>query len=468
MVRQTLGPRIWMAAALLLAALAAFAPVGGAGAQTEQASITLYKAVCPAGYTGTDYYADCAANAGSGYSFTLSGPGYAGTPTKVTSGSGFTFFEGIAADGTYTLIESFPANIVDYAVFCAEGETGAPFPVTVVADGISLNLTTANDLRCDWFNVPSGPANNDQASVTIYKAVCPPEYAGTAYFDDCYGTPGNGYVFDMAGPGFAGSDTTEGGFAVFAGITAAGTYTVLETPTVPLAGYVVNCTEGGRSFPFSYVEGGIELTLGVNDDVRCDWYNLPADNDLASVTIYKAVCTAKEAADDDFDDCDDWPGVDIDFALDGPGDSVDATTGDDGFVYFDGIDVAGTYTITEDFPDDVEDYVVSCSEAGVAVEVTDAEGGISLQLALDDDLRCDWYNILEAGAAAPTPTPKPSGGTTGGTTGGVSTLPRAGTGVGEAGLPLGRFTWALAFAGLAAVAVLGTRLRSQSGGGIHH
>src|SRR5687767_10839702 len=109
--------RMCLGLALALAALVSLAPTDVARAQVPQASITLYKAVCPEGYTGTDYYADCFDNPGNGYSFTFSGPGYAGPPTKPTSGSGLTFFDGISTNGTYTLIESFPANIVDFAVF---------------------------------------------------------------------------------------------------------------------------------------------------------------------------------------------------------------------------------------------------------------------------------------------------------------------------------------------------------------
>src|SRR5918997_70381 len=34
--------------------------------------------------------------------------------------------------------------------------------------------------------------DNGLASITIYNAVCPPDYTGGDYYADCYGTPGGG------------------------------------------------------------------------------------------------------------------------------------------------------------------------------------------------------------------------------------------------------------------------------------
>ncbi|HUG61169.1 MAG TPA: hypothetical protein VMP03_04950 [Methylomirabilota bacterium] len=446
--------RLCLGLVLALAALAALAPTDTARAQAEQASITIYKSVCPEDYTGEDYFADCYDNPGNGFTFNLAGPGYDGGPVT-TGGSGFTAFEGIDADGAYTLTELFPDNIVDYAVVCSAG--GVAFPFSYVAGGIQLALTTSDDLRCDWYNIPVGPNTNDEASLTIYKAVCPEEYAGDSYFADCYDTPGEDYVFDLDGPGFAGSDTTGAdGFAVFEGIATAGDYFLSESSPISIDSYVVNCSEGGVAFPFTYVEGGIEITLGVNDDLRCDWYNIPADNQLASVTIYKWLCSAGADDDDDFGDCFDEPGDSIDFALAGPSGPANATTGADGFAFFDGIDIAGTYTITEDFPDDVDGYAVFCVEAGEPFAVTTIEDGISLNLALDDDLRCDWYNVLKAGAPSPSPSPG----------GGVSTLPSTGAGADDSALAIDRFGWPLALAGIVAIAVLATAHRFRGAAAI--
>ena len=453
MLPRTTALRVCMGFALILAALAAIAPFSAARAQA-QASITLYKAVCPEGYTGTDYGEDCYDNPGAGYTFTLAGPGFNGAET--TAASGFAAFEGISANGTYTLIETIPANIVDFAVFCSEG--GEPFPVTAVAGGISLALTTADDLRCDWYNVPVGPANNDQASVTIRKSVCPAEYAGTAYYEDCYDNPGSGYTYTLTGPGVDADATTgPGGIAFFEGITQAGDFTLVETPPVTIEAYAVYCSEDDAAFPFTYVEGGIAFALELNDDVRCDWFNVPADNQLASVTIYKTICPDGYDDEDYYEDCYDTPGANIAFALAGPGGPANATSGAGGIAFFENIDVAGTYTITETFPANIEDYVVFCAEAGTAVDVTYVANGITLDLALDDDVRCDWFNIPEQGA--PAPTPRATTTTTTAATPSVSTLPRAGIGGADAGLG-GGLAIALALAGIAVIAGSVARVRS--------
>jgi hypothetical protein len=454
MVARTMALRIGMGFALVLAALAAVASFGAARAQAPQASITLYKAVCPEGYTGTNYGADCYGTPGGGYTFTLTGPGFSGAET--TAASGFAAFEGISANGTYTLIETLPPNIDDFAVSCSAG--GQPFPFTYVAGGISLALTTADDLRCDWFNVPVCPATNDQASVTIRKADCPPEYTGTAVYEDCYANPGSGYTFTLSGPGGTAEATTgAAGVAFFEGITEPGAYTLTETPPAPVEAHAVFCTEDDAAFPFTYVQGGIAFTLGPNDDVKCDWFNVPADNQLASVTIYKTICPAGYTGTDYYADCYDTPGANISFALAGPAGPATATTGADGFAFFENIDAAGTYTITETFPASIDDFAVFCSEAGTAVDVTKVANGITLDLALDDDLRCDWFDIPEAGAAVPTSQPTTAAAAT--STPAVSTLPRTGAGPTETGLFGGSLALALALAGITVVAVAILRTR---------
>src|SRR5687767_2290841 len=79
MFRGMMVLRVCLGLALVLAAVAAVAPVAAARAQgNELASVTIYNAVCPPGYTGADYFADCYGNPGSGYTFNLAGPGYAG------------------------------------------------------------------------------------------------------------------------------------------------------------------------------------------------------------------------------------------------------------------------------------------------------------------------------------------------------------------------------------------------------
>jgi hypothetical protein len=73
----------------------------------------------------------------------------------------------------------------------------------------------------------------------------------------------------------------------------------------------------------------------------------------------------------------------------------------------------GAYVYCRDLTDDEVLYDGSATDSG---------GTIVLDVEVDDEIVCDWYNITEA----------PAGGTTGGTTSGggtVTTLPATGSGL---------------------------------------
>jgi uncharacterized protein YkwD len=275
MSRRTIVPRVCfgLLVALTLAAATAVVPVGMSRAQDNGlASVTIYNSVCPPDYTGSDYYADCYGTPGSGYTFHLAGPGFAGSTT--TAESGFTYFEGIDASGSYLLTQDMPADVVGYEVVCSED--GEFFPLTYVAGGVQLDLTTSDDLRCDWFNVPIGPNNNSLASITIYTAVCPTDYAGTAFFTDCFGTPGSGYTFSLSGPdGAAEATSGPAGIAFFEGLATAGSYTVTQLFPGDSVGRAIFCGEADEALDVTLVESGFVLDLTLDDDVRCDWYVVP-------------------------------------------------------------------------------------------------------------------------------------------------------------------------------------------------
>jgi hypothetical protein len=160
------------------------------------------------------------------------------------------------------------------------------------------------------------------------------------------------------------------------------------------------------------------------------------DNELASITIYTAICPVGYEGDDLFGDCYDTPGADIPYLLTGPSspEPVTNTTGADGFTAFEGIDEAGVYDLQIDVPGDAADFVAFCSdEFGEPFASTSSTeiGLVELDLTLDDDLRCDFYVIPED-LRGETPTAQPTPGTT---------LPN--TGSGTTGSPTGGTTWPL-------------------------
>ncbi len=160
----------WIAGlALLLALVAAMTPTG-VGAQGARASITIYKSQCPIGYEGTNFFEDCYPNAMEGITFTLTPDG--GTAaTAVTGASGFTAFEDLGG-GTYVLSEEIPGDFNDFVAFCSAGGETFPFEYATDVSGIVLDLTTADDLRCDFYSIPAEVAEETPAP-TVTPAKTP-------------------------------------------------------------------------------------------------------------------------------------------------------------------------------------------------------------------------------------------------------------------------------------------------------
>ena len=83
--------------------------------------------------------------------------------------------------------------------------------------------------------------NNGLASITIYNAVCPPDYTAADYYNDCYWTPLGDASFDLVGPGYAGggATTAANGFTYFEGIDEDGAYVLTQTAPGDIVGYEV-------------------------------------------------------------------------------------------------------------------------------------------------------------------------------------------------------------------------------------
>jgi hypothetical protein len=178
-----------------------------------------------------------------------------------------------------------------------------------------------------------------------------------------------------------------------------------------------------------------------------------ADNNLASITIYTAVCPSGYAGNDLFGDCFDNPGADIAYLLTGPAfpETVTTSSGADGLAAFEGIDEPGEYLLQVDVPLEFASVVAFCSdEFGDPFPVADesAVGGVGLDLTLDDDLRCDFY-IIPEDLSGRTPTPQPTQAPQATST--VGALPNTGTG--PNGIE-GGTSWPLAWA-LALLVVAG-------------
>jgi hypothetical protein len=160
MLRQR-GEKVRLVAglALAIALVAAVAPFAGARALAQAdnnlASITIYTAICPAGYAGDDLFGDCYDNPGGDIAYLLTGPAFPETVTTSSGASGLAAFEGIDEPGEYLLQVDLPLAYADVAANCSD-EFGEPFPVAdeSAVGGVGLDLTLDDDLRCDFYLIP--------------------------------------------------------------------------------------------------------------------------------------------------------------------------------------------------------------------------------------------------------------------------------------------------------------------------
>lgn len=136
--------------------------------------LTIANLVCPAGYAGDAYAADCT-EPGAGNLFQVTRPNSdaIGDFTR-TDGDGLVTFEvgSLGANGSVGMGAQLPPGVDDYAVVCATIEDGERI-VTGVLIGrpgfalVIVPITAGVDLRCDWYYLPAGePGDEDEPTAT--------------------------------------------------------------------------------------------------------------------------------------------------------------------------------------------------------------------------------------------------------------------------------------------------------------
>ena len=259
----------------LAAALATFAGSRAQAQENGQASITIYTAICPAGFSGDDLFGACYDNPGADITYELTASGATESVAATSDANGFAAFEGLTVEGQYVLQNTLPGDFVDLVARCSED--GADFPLTPGEHfgQYLLNLTTDNDIRCDFYVIGEDQNGGEAASITIYKATCPAGYTGDNFFEDCYdnATAGVRFFLNVGGEGALDATTDANGFAAFEGLVGGGTVILGENE---FDEFFVLCSKGGENFPIEYLDSAIQLELTPDDDIRCDWYNIPA------------------------------------------------------------------------------------------------------------------------------------------------------------------------------------------------
>ncbi|HUG61168.1 MAG TPA: hypothetical protein VMP03_04945, partial [Methylomirabilota bacterium] len=291
--------RLAAGVALGLALMAAFAPFAGSRAMAQDnglASITIYTAICPPGFDGDDY-GECYDNPGANIEYWLTGPAFDDTVVAETGASGFTAFENIDVDGEYALQIQIPGDFVSIAAFCSAGGSNFPFEYDEIVGTILLDLTTSDDLRCDFYITPDDQGAGS-ANLTIHNRVCPVGFTGPDFFNACHDNPVSGQVFYLDSTDGPQGTTNAAGDVTFAGL-APDSYFVFGGPPGDFidvtAIFCAPTAAPGAPFPFSQDDGeaGFTIALAGGDDVTCDFYSVPVDQgapDTGTLTIYKATC----------------------------------------------------------------------------------------------------------------------------------------------------------------------------------
>jgi|GEM_PF-5477311 len=294
---------------LVAVALLGVASPGQARAvQTDGARLTIHNRICPTGFTGPDFYGTCHDTAPDpGLPFSITGPESA---SGTTDANGDVTFGGLMP-GSYTVSGGVPGEFADVTYFCARRATpSVSFPFSVVATGISVTLADTDDVVCDWYNspidlsgLPTATAVVEPATLTVYAAICPVDFTGDSYFDECFDRPADAasVIFLLSAGGVALTEQAVGddGHARFNGVQA-GTY--LLSDSVPgdfLDGRFVYCTFDGGSavaYDLGFDENAIEITIQPGQEVACDWYIEPADlRGEPIATVPAPTATAKPA-----------------------------------------------------------------------------------------------------------------------------------------------------------------------------
>ena len=287
--------------ALLTVALTALsAPrVGAQGvdAAATTATLTIHNRLCPAGFTGPDYFGTCHGTpAPAGLTFSADGPE---SVDGATDASGNVVFSDLTP-GTYDVTGGVPLDFATLNIACTPAATpGVPYPFTPLpaggasaTTGAQITLAAGANIVCDFYNtpVPQGPTT---AKLTIRGRLCPTGYAGSNFFADCATPVPAGIEYSVTGPESATIAVGANGNAVFTDLTP-GTYTVRGGVPGEFALLVVDCTSAVAPFPavpFTPLGGGVRgpndvtglsIVLGAGADVVCSFYNIPEDLSGAS------------------------------------------------------------------------------------------------------------------------------------------------------------------------------------------
>lgn len=148
-----------------------------------RASLTIHNRLCPEGFAGSDYYANCHHTpAPAGLEFAVEG---AAALVGTTDGAGNLVFD--LAPGEYAVRGGVPGEFATLVVYCAPvAAPGTPFAFTPLGNGtrgpndltgIVLALAAGDAVVCDWYNTPEN-LRGEEIPPTAAPAPAPTARAG--------------------------------------------------------------------------------------------------------------------------------------------------------------------------------------------------------------------------------------------------------------------------------------------------
>ncbi|MGC4191722.1 MAG: hypothetical protein QM589_11270 [Thermomicrobiales bacterium] len=390
--------------------------------------------------------------------------------------------------GTYSAYTDVPRGTAQEVLYCSDlaGDISpVAFNENVVA---TFQLEEGGRFDCSWFILPAGtdgavdetptatatatqpevstetptatatataaptetlvPTEPSATSLTVHLALCPQDYSGSDYYDDCHTNGVDGMEFLLDGPDGQLSETTTlpetpgPGVAVFENLSG-GDYTLAGGPPGDFGQVVLYCTtqpDGTRiDAPVSGAQAS--LTIGEGENVLCDWYYIPenaqgetptqtatavptgttaptatpspteAPRAAILVTLYS--CPAPDAGTTyggaTYDQLKQSCGTTVDdvpFSLGDVGaPPLVANTGisGSGAVRFYDL-VPADYTLSPTLPDSLTSTAVFCTIDGDnRYQKALQNGGVTFVNVESEQISCDWFAV-----SAPQPTPPPT------------------------------------------------------------
>ncbi len=282
--------RVGAVVALMLALVAALAPSGGLSARAgivPAGPITLQTWTCPDNYAGQEYLNDC--SPGAPNEATVTYPD-GETATGMAGGDGIiAFAAGVSGQHTVSLNESADTNRFYYACF----DGADVFSFDGASNSFQVSLGAAESLFCRWYITPlvdvapsPAPSGGDGiygAGFAVRPLICPQEYAGDDFLEDCGPVddvlvqlnPGDTYDEETAISGYSVA-----GQGVMFDNLEAGTYTVSLGVPGDFASFYFACFDTTSGSEVFVRDGDTNLATFEVEDMSvtlCRWYIIPAE-----------------------------------------------------------------------------------------------------------------------------------------------------------------------------------------------